>query len=327
MPTEIIWGILEYLEIEEILRAREVCSEWKQIIEDETFCKRAFNTFFVIIPQDKSAYRSSLHMLQSKAEIWKKSVRMMDFQWPFLHCSRKGIRAAILHARNQQIAKINDDDNNLNVNNNNNCNNKNKIRIMRYENRGNNGNSNNNNNCNNSNNGVIKMSGGNKRNKKNGNEMEMMIRMKKFEFDQKVWKIAIDKQNIEAMDIILHLQTTKEDEQRIINSVHFGYNALHNALYTNNERIAKFLIERGADIERREPKFKQTPLMIAVQKSDVPIVEMLISKGADLFAIDGDRFSVLNLAVQFCRFPLVADLIRRLVEQKEKMEVDESSSP
>lgn len=78
------------------------------------------------------------------------------------------------------------------------------------------------------------------------------------------------------------------------------FTPLHTAVYFSNESVIDWLLSHGANLEARERAFQQTPLLVAVQRSPLHIVEKLIAASADVTAVDRDRMSLLILATRNC---------------------------
>lgn len=94
-----------------------------------------------------------------------------------------------------------------------------------------------------------------------------------------------------AVDVIKYLATKKID---IKAESEVGYSPLSYFLYTcdiNNEdpnlinpttkEIIDLLLEKGADINRIDSSLEGTPLIVAVRKNSLPLIEYLLEKGAD----------------------------------------------
>jgi uncharacterized protein len=63
-----------------------------------------------------------------------------------------------------------------------------------------------------------------------------------------------------------------------------GYTALHTACVKNLTEIATKLLEKGADPNIPEKTYKATPLMEAVRTGNLPLIKLLLQKGADVDA-------------------------------------------
>ena len=89
-----------------------------------------------------------------------------------------------------------------------------------------------------------------------------------------------------------------------------GYSALTLAIYRNNNQVAKFLIENGADINGNSKM--GTPLMAAIVKGNTEAAKLLIENKADVNAADENGTTALIYAVQFAN----PDMIKLLLEHK-----------
>jgi ankyrin repeat protein len=63
-----------------------------------------------------------------------------------------------------------------------------------------------------------------------------------------------------------------------------GWTALHSAAYNGSLRVAKLLIERGATVDVREPKYNSTPLGAAVYIRKQAMIDYLSTVSRDVFA-------------------------------------------
>jgi hypothetical protein len=59
-----------------------------------------------------------------------------------------------------------------------------------------------------------------------------------------------------------------------------GFTALHWAAMTNKQEVAKFLIQKKADINAREFQYKLSPLDVAKSRRFKDMAELLIKNGA-----------------------------------------------
>ncbi len=89
-----------------------------------------------------------------------------------------------------------------------------------------------------------------------------------------------------------------------------GFSPLILACYRSNNEVAKYLIEKGADINGNSKM--GTPLMAAIVKGNNEIAKTLISKKANLNLADENGTTALIYAVQFKNI----ELIKLLLEKK-----------
>lgn len=61
-----------------------------------------------------------------------------------------------------------------------------------------------------------------------------------------------------------------------------GNTPLHNAIYTSNIPMIQLLLSNGADVNTQRGHDKATPLMCAVMNFDVKVTELLVENGADV---------------------------------------------
>ena len=73
--------------------------------------------------------------------------------------------------------------------------------------------------------------------------------------------------------------------------------ALNQAALTNNLELVQILIEKyNADVNLASPK-GQTPLISAIRKNNIQMVDLLLSKGADPNYIDKSGFKTIQYAI------------------------------
>lgn len=78
-------------------------------------------------------------------------------------------------------------------------------------------------------------------------------------------------------------------------------NNLMFAVMNGDTEQVKHLLEKGALVDETDTEGR-TPLMAAVYQNHVPIAEVLIQHGADLYAIDKSGYSVLYYAAVHGKF-------------------------
>ena len=72
------------------------------------------------------------------------------------------------------------------------------------------------------------------------------------------------------------------------------------ATYNGYQSIAEILLENCAEIDKRAPASGRTPLMWAAFRGNIPMMELLIAKGADRTLEDKEGLNCFDIAV--CRF-------------------------
>lgn len=107
---------------------------------------------------------------------------------------------------------------------------------------------------------------------------------------------------IQAMEMI----TTNPKAFNILNTE--GYSPLILACYYRNNEVAKFLINNGSDINQKSSM--GTPLMAAVVKGNIEIVNELLNKKAAINSIDSNGTSALLYATMFKNYEIVKLLIK-----------------
>lgn len=92
----------------------------------------------------------------------------------------------------------------------------------------------------------------------------------------------------------------------------FGYgSALHVAVREGHERVALFLIDKGADVNVRDSN-EFTPLHNAAWNGNLEMIEMLLDAGADLSASNYAGDTALSLAQKNDRIEIYQFLIEKL---------------
>ncbi|CAG8948004.1 unnamed protein product [Penicillium salamii] len=77
-----------------------------------------------------------------------------------------------------------------------------------------------------------------------------------------------------------------------------GYTPLHWALGSHQIIVAQKLLDKGANLECRDPQKERTPLSLAAEDGFVDIIELLLNNGADLESRDKTGRTVLSRAVK-----------------------------
>lgn len=104
---------------------------------------------------------------------------------------------------------------------------------------------------------------------------------------------------------------------QIINSVNNdGFSALVLATYKNNNSVARFLIENGANIDQSSKM--GSPLMAAVVKGNNEIALLLIQKKANVNQVDANGTTALLYATMFKNYELVSELVKNGADPETK---------
>ncbi|GFR20690.1 ANK_REP_REGION domain-containing protein [Trichonephila clavata] len=82
------------------------------------------------------------------------------------------------------------------------------------------------------------------------------------------------------------------------------------------ERVAKFLIKKGADVNIQINSFKEPPLHYAIRKGHAQVVKVLLEGKANVNLKDRQGYTSLHIASQFGRTQIVEDLL------KDKINID-----
>lgn len=83
---------------------------------------------------------------------------------------------------------------------------------------------------------------------------------------------------------------------------------LDGAAVSDMPEVAELLIERGADVNARDPETGYAPLHWAASQGNTEVAEMLISKGADVKAVDNLGRTPLHAAAA-CDYSAVAAML------------------
>ena len=92
---------------------------------------------------------------------------------------------------------------------------------------------------------------------------------------------------------------------------HDSWTCLHFASKNGDLEIVNVLLSKGADVEAKDSKLNSTPLNIASFYGSVPVVDALLDKGADINHQDASKNTPLHYAVWNNQLPVVKVLITR----------------
>lgn len=86
---------------------------------------------------------------------------------------------------------------------------------------------------------------------------------------------------------------------------------LHDAIASGNYESALKMIEQGADIEAKDPEAGGSVLHFAVMKGKLALVDLLVTRGADIGSRTRNGTTPLHTAVLYAQLPVVEFLIDR----------------
>ena len=104
-----------------------------------------------------------------------------------------------------------------------------------------------------------------------------------------VWLPIIFVLGVFAAPIPGHAQTAPDDQEIS------AYRGLHAAVASGNQAEIKNLIAGGADLNATDGHGR-TPLMVAGYRRDVAAARLLIKAGADVNALDVQRYDLMTIA-------------------------------
>jgi ankyrin repeat protein len=105
------------------------------------------------------------------------------------------------------------------------------------------------------------------------------------------------------------VQAALDQDPRFIRKTEWdGATLLHDAVGHKEEAMAAFLISRGAEVDARTSS-GLTPLHMAAQNGDMPIIRLLLDHHARLNAVDGKGWTPLDRAIKW-RHPDAAEFLR-----------------
>lgn len=96
-----------------------------------------------------------------------------------------------------------------------------------------------------------------------------------------------------------------------------GRTALHHACFEGKAEVAAFLLDRGAEINRKDTKYSLTPLHMAAWKGHPDVLRLLLDRGSDLNAREVDNETALFYAAASDSVESVALLLDRGADLKD----------
>jgi hypothetical protein len=144
--------------------------------------------------------------------------------------------------------------------------------------------------------------------------------------------IAIKKNDINRVENYLHTNLDINMVRRFVIGSYYEYHTpLSYACLTNNYRIVKLLIEKGADVNKNvmwnaEQKYESlTPSMIACENNNKEILKLLIANGADINKKTNSDSTFL-LALKYGDLELIKYLVNNKVDTSLK-DIDYTDPP
>lgn len=113
------------------------------------------------------------------------------------------------------------------------------------------------------------------------------------EAGEKLFKAVVNK-DLSSVKKIVEKDSSLVNYVRKISAAFF-IPVLMQAVMNNETEIAKFFIEKGADVNKKDG-FKMTCLMWAASNQNVELVKLLLEKGADKTITDGQGMTALKAA-------------------------------
>ena len=77
-----------------------------------------------------------------------------------------------------------------------------------------------------------------------------------------------------------------------------GFTALHYATLFNRTDVIKRLVDEGADVNRQDRWYKDTPLHLAARDNYTEAVRLLLDNGADINLKNNDNKTPLHVALK-----------------------------
>ena len=125
---------------------------------------------------------------------------------------------------------------------------------------------------------------------------------------------AIENKSFEEIEKILEIKPDYTN----IQSADFITTPLCRAVYLEEIKIIKILLEKGADIDLSDSK-SYTPLMWASKRQLIEIIEFLIEKKADVNKFDFNGLNALNLAIIHGNYEAALLLLKKNPEQEKNI--------
>eukprot|EP00672_Neobodo_designis_P008447 CAMPEP_0174854922 /NCGR_PEP_ID=MMETSP1114-20130205/32018_1 /TAXON_ID=312471 /ORGANISM="Neobodo designis, Strain CCAP 1951/1" /LENGTH=412 /DNA_ID=CAMNT_0016089631 /DNA_START=44 /DNA_END=1282 /DNA_ORIENTATION=+ len=113
--------------------------------------------------------------------------------------------------------------------------------------------------------------------------------------------------SVECLELLL--ANAKDKKERLNEADRNKCTALHKCAHDGGLRVAKWLVEQGADVDAKDIH-ETTPLLVAAKMSRIDVCELLIKSGADVTHVDERGNSAAHYAASKCLpsiFHLLAD--------------------
>jgi len=88
-----------------------------------------------------------------------------------------------------------------------------------------------------------------------------------------------------------------------LNRPDLNWGALHYAIFNGHDKLARYLVERGAEVNARSPN-GSTPLMLAAREGREDLTKLLLESGADVQSKNDWGDTALTLAMRYDHFRL-----------------------
>ena len=134
---------------------------------------------------------------------------------------------------------------------------------------------------------------------------------------------CVAQENLDVFDIarkgtLEQIKKVVTENPKAINLINKdGFSPLILACYRGNNEVARFLIDKGCNINQKSSM--GTPLMAAVVKGNVEMINILLDKKADINGTDENGVTALIYAVQFANKEAVKILVQN---NADKLKID-----